>query len=83
MGGILLVTGCSFAIWIYQPGNPIVGLAYAFGNVLWTGCIVGLLWRGARNGNGDATFLLVPMSLVLCVSAATAVTGLMGNAGGP
>jgi hypothetical protein len=81
--GVLLVNGCCFSIWIYQPANLFAGIGYAFGNVLWNACIVGLLWRGARKGNADATFLLIPMSLVFCVGAAMAVAGLMANVGIP
>jgi hypothetical protein len=80
---ILLLSACCFAIWIYQPENLLAGIGYTVGNVFWNASIVVLLWRGARKGNADATFLLVPMSLVFCVSAAMAVTGLMAGAGIP
>jgi hypothetical protein len=79
--GLLLLNGSCFFIYIYRPENALVGLGYTLGNVLWNACIVGMLWRGARKGNGDATFLLIPMSLVFAVGAAMAVTGLMAGAG--
>lgn len=80
---VLLLTGCAFLLWIYRPGNQFAAVAYPFGNVLWNACIVGLLWTGARKGNADATFLFIPMSLVFCVGATTAVAGILARSGNP
>jgi hypothetical protein len=80
---ILLLTGSAFLVWIYRPGDPLATFVYAVGNVFWNGCIVGMLWRGARRENADATFLLVPMSLVFFVGVMTALAGILARSGAP
>ena len=79
----LLLAGSAFCLWIYRPDNLFAGVVYSFGNVLWNACVVGLLWRGARRGNSDATFLLIPMSLVFAVGVMSTAAGILAKSGIP
>jgi hypothetical protein len=57
---------------ILEATNPlehISGILYAFSGALWSACVLGIFWRGARRRTFGAAVLLVPYCTAFIVAA--------------